>query len=247
MRLSTKAWALSTPVIRAVKAHLFYQELVEGTLDMARFAYYMEQDRHYLQDFSLCNNLIARKCPPPYMSTFLQYADDVFLLEQARVHDLFKAQMNLVATRQIAPATVGYGKHLLYMARNKPVEVAIAAILPCFWVYHDLGKWMAEHTPPNNPFKPWCDLYNGTDFDESVQEAICIFDAVGARASPSIQDEMLSAFHKSAHWEKRFFDDVYHKKSLSLTHLTSEHGKSAKRGRGRGIHPDDAGKFPKMT
>jgi thiaminase (transcriptional activator TenA) len=114
-------------------------------------------------------------------------------------------------TGRLTPATLNYTNYLLRMCAMEPVEVSIAAILPCFWVYRDIGRHIAQHTAPHNPFARWIDTYAGDAFDACVREAITIFDILADSASDAIRAKMLDAFYKSTCLEWHFWNDVYQK------------------------------------
>ena len=81
-KLSEKAWSLSKSVIQAIKNHPFNQELMKGTLARDKFAYYIEQDTLYLQDFARCHALLASKASLEDMKSFLTYSNQSLIVEQ---------------------------------------------------------------------------------------------------------------------------------------------------------------------
>jgi len=211
MSLSQKAWELSAPIITAIKDHPFNQELMAGSLRQDIFAYYIEQDSLYLQDFSRSLALIASKIPLPYVRRFLRYSEGALIAEQEVVHQFFRNTFHFHETGGLTPATLSYTSFLLRMCAQEPVEVALAALLPCFWVYREVGLWIAQHADSANPYARWIDTYSGDEFGASVTEVIGIFDALAEKASESLQKKMLEAFYKSTCLEWHFWNDAYHK------------------------------------
>ncbi|MFV9927060.1 MAG: hypothetical protein AB8V23_04640 [Candidatus Midichloria sp.] len=49
---------------------------------------------------------------------------------------------------------------LLYVCSNEPVEVATAAVLPCFWVYNEVGLSIARYASADNPYARWIESYS---------------------------------------------------------------------------------------
>ena len=152
MSLSQKAWELSAPIINAIKDHPFNQELMAGSLRQDIFAYYIEQDTLYLQDFARSLALIASRVPLPYVRQFLSYSEGAFIAEQEGVHQFFRNTFNFQETGLLSPATLSYTSFLLRMCTQEPVEVAIAAVRPCFWVYREVGAMIAQHADSANPY-----------------------------------------------------------------------------------------------
>src|SRR5205823_9430160 len=57
-----------------------------------------------------------------------------------------------------------------------PWEVLVAALLPCFWIYWDVGCAIARTAAPQNPYKAWIDTYADERFGEAVRTVIAITD-----------------------------------------------------------------------
>jgi thiaminase/transcriptional activator TenA len=214
MKLSAKAFEHSYAVIQQSKKHPFNAQMMRGTLSLDRFSYYIEQDSLYLTDFARCHAILASKAPSSHIRTFLHYADLAFVTEQEVVHQFFKDRYNFKATHHVSPATVSYTSYLLRTCALEPIEVGVAALLPCFWIYHDVGKYIALHSTQSNPFARWIEEYSSPEFEESVKEMIAIFDELSTFTTDATRKKMVDAFHKSACLEWHFWNDAYHKKQL---------------------------------
>jgi thiaminase/transcriptional activator TenA len=211
MKLSQKAWEMSSKVIEAIKEHPFNLELMDGTLLFDKFACYIEQDSLYLQDFARCLAIIASKVSSEYTRRFLHYADSTFLVEQEIVHEFFKSSPEFTKTNSLTPATLSYTSYLFRICSNEPVEVGIAALVPCFWVYREIGFFIAKGAKKNNPYERWIETYSSDNFSRTVNEIIGIFDELAKQDSRAIQDKMLDAFYKTTCLEWHFWNDAYNK------------------------------------
>lgn len=134
------------------------------------------------------------------------------------VHQFFKRTFQFTDTCMISLATLSYTSYLLHTCSMESVEVAVAAVLPCFWVYREVGNFIAQHSDSNNPFARWIDTYSSKEFDESVNEIIDIFDSLASKASDEIRERMLSAFYKSTCLELHFWNDAYNIAKLDSIH-----------------------------
>ncbi len=211
MKLSDQAWEQSSSIYNAIINHPFNQELMHGTLAKDKFAYYIEQDVLYLRDFSRCHAIIASKISLEYSRNFLKYAEYTLIAEQEVVHQFFKKIFNFSETGLLTSATLGYTSYMFKTCLNEPVEVAIAAILPCFWVYREVGLFIAKHTKQDNPYYRWIETYTSEGFCSTVDEAIAIFNDLASNTTDDIRKKMLDAFYKSTVWEWHFWNDSYHK------------------------------------
>lgn len=209
-KLSHAAWKHTETIIKAIHQHPFNVELAQGHLSLKRFAYYIEQDTNYLQNYARCHALIAAKLPVKYMQVFLRYAEGALIAEQDLVHQYYRDHLHLNETKTITPATLSYNSYLLSVCMTEPVEVAIAAILPCFWIYHDVGLAMATFSHAHHPYARWINTYASDEFKQGVLECTDIFDTLATHACPSRQAEMIEAFYKSTVLEWHFWNDAYH-------------------------------------
>jgi len=214
MKLSDKAWEQASCVIDAIFTHAFNQELMKGSLAKDKFAYYIEQDSLYLKDFARSLAIIASKAPAEYVRLFLQYSSDTCVAEEEIVHQYFKSLYNFKETGLVSPAMLSYTSYLLRICTIETVEIGIAAILPCFWVYREVGLYIAKHSQANNPYARWIETYAGEAFGASVDQVIDIFDNLANKASEITKQKMLDAFYKSSCLEWHFWNDAYNKAAI---------------------------------
>ena len=172
--LSELALQQIQPVVSKIKQHPFNQELANGSLDLAKFGYYIEQDKLYLADFSRSLAIIASKVPAKFMKDFLLFSNDALITEQEIVHNFFQNNFDLPETGKITPATISYTSYLLKTSTIDQVEIAIAAVLPCFWVYKIIGDYILQITDikSKNPYEKWIKTYSGPEFTESLEKII---------------------------------------------------------------------------
>lgn len=198
-KLSEAALEKCDLIIQAIKEHPFNQELANGSLNIEKFAYYIEQDTIYLRDFARSLAIIASTVPLKYIKDFLLFSDGALIAEQEVVHSFFRHMFNLQETGKLTPATLSYTSYLLQTSSMAQVEVAIASVLPCFWVYKIVGESIAQNADmkSNNPYKKWIETYSSKEFSDSVERAISIFDEVALSASDEVRALMLDAFYKS--------------------------------------------------
>lgn len=209
MKLSTIAWEKTSHIYNAIINHPFNVELMQGTLDKKKFAYYVEQDVLYLQDFSKCHAILSAKVPQEYANIFLKYAEYTLIAEQELVHKYFKEIFQLKETRLITPATISYTSYMLKTCLNESLEVGLASLLPCFWIYREVGLHIKKFSNKNNPYYRWIKTYASKDFYQAAEKAIEIFDILANQASEKIRKKMLDVFYKTSCLEWHFWNDCY--------------------------------------
>ena len=218
MGFSQRVWESAYSAIEAIKLHPFNLELADGSLDRKRFVNYIEQDVVYLQSYARCLAMLAGKVPLDCMRQFLVYAETCLVVEQEVLHQHFTGLH--VDEVSLAPATLGYNSYLLQSCYHQPIEVAVAAILPCFWVYREVGRFVAGCSVVANPYQRWIDTYTAEDFSVAVDEVICFFDSLAKHASGEMRDRMNKAFYEGVCFEWHFWDDSYHLRTFDPVRIS---------------------------
>ena len=108
-----------------------------------------------------------------------------------------------------SPDCLGYTSFLLATAYHEPWEVLVAALLPCFWIYWDVGSRIARRAAGDNPYRAWIDTYADEAFGEAVRTVIDITDRAAAATTPAIRARMATAFVRSTQYEWLFWDGAY--------------------------------------
>ena len=211
-RFSDQLWQSITPIYRAILDHPFIAELTSGTLSRERFVFYMKQDALYLQDFSRALALAGVRSPAVAdLQAFLSYASGAIVVERA-LHEGYFRDFDATLDVDMAPACFTYSHFLLSTAALGSYPEAIAALLPCFWIYRDVGREIYARSAGSlaaNPYARWIETYAGDDFDASVQRAIEITDRVAADASAADRQRMRRAFETCSRLEWMFWDSAY--------------------------------------
>jgi thiaminase/transcriptional activator TenA len=185
--------------------------LLHGTLSQERFLYYVAQDQLYLRDFARCHALLAARSPSKNIMTFLRFAQETCVAEQELIHQFYLGTSNINDDgRKKTSALVTYSNYLLRTCALDSIEVASAALLPCFMVYQQLGVWMAEHgTAGTHPYARWIEVYSSESFLDSVQCMQNVVDDLASSANASLVQSMLDGFYQSMCWEWHFWNDAY--------------------------------------
>jgi len=85
----------------------------------------------------------------------------------------------------------------------------LGALLPCFWIYAEVGRDIHARARPNNPYQAWIDTYAGEEFHIAVRAMIAATDEAAELASPSARERMHAAFRRAAQLEWMFWDSAY--------------------------------------
>ena len=210
---STEAWARNLPLYEKIMAMPFNSELAAGTLTEDRFRHYMVQDAHYLEGFARALSLASAKGhTADHVVHFAGAAQLAIVVERSLHADYFtKFGITPIASKAAEPTPVceHYVSYLLRVAALEPFEVALAALLPCFWIYREVGKHIHGAAASPNPYKAWIDTYAGVEFDQAVNAVIKVVDEVANGASPRTRDAMHHAFKRASQLEWMFWHSAH--------------------------------------
>jgi len=210
---SELAWQRTTGLRKAIHELPFNTELAAGTLSPERFRGYIVQDAIYLGQYSRTLAIAGAKAPDrPTLRAFVQSALEAVSVEQA-LHERYLAEFGVapeqIASAEPSPDCLAYTSFLVATAYHDPWEVLVAALLPCFWIYWDVGCALARRAAPENPYRAWIETYADESFGEAVRQVIAITDRAAASAPLAAQTRMLSVFIRSSQYEWLFWDGAY--------------------------------------
>ncbi|WP_033564552.1 thiaminase II [Sphingobacterium sp. SYP-B4668] len=210
MNWSEQAWQEITPIYKNILEMPFIVELTEGTLDIQKFQFYMAQDSAYLEHFGRALALIgARAYHIQDALTFMRFGENAIIVENA-LHESYFADFGLTARGQIQPACHHYIHFLKSTAALDTVEVGMAALLPCFWIYKQVGDYIySAKSQRDNPYQKWIDTYAGEEFGNEVKKAIGICDRIASATTIDMRQKMTEAFVTAARLEYDFWNAAY--------------------------------------
>ncbi len=205
--------AQTTDLCATIRAMPFNRELAEGSLSPEVFRHYMIQDAHYLEGFARGLALTSARAPDAdSVQQLAQSAAGAIAVErQMHAHylGLFGVSPEEFAATPRSPVCDHYVSFLIATAATGSAAVAMAALLPCFWVYRDVGHDIATRVSAGNRYRAWIDTYSGADFDAAVTAACALADRLADEASAPERAKMEAVYQRSALMEWMFWDSAY--------------------------------------
>lgn len=201
--------AESTADLEAIYDLEFIRNLVAGSLPEKQFAYYLAQDAIYLNGYSRVLARASALAPTEAAQLFWARSAQQCLEVESELH------RNWLSTRTVepvlGPVTKSYVDHLLAASVSGSYAVLVAAVLPCFWLYAEVGQtlhaqFLAAGAPADHPYAEWLRTYADEDFAQATREAIALADEAGRRGSEDERAAMVVAFSQSCRFEVAFFD-----------------------------------------
>ncbi|MFI6504931.1 TenA family protein [Nonomuraea typhae] len=207
-------WAQTTDLVRAIHEHPFNAALGDGTLDRERFAFYIVQDARYLEAFAKALAAAAIKAADPDEMAFWSQSAHGAIAAERTLHEGYIEEYGLTAADltgvTTSPTALAYSSWLQAIALSAPYPVLAAAVLPCFWVYQDVGAALVSRSSGTHPYRAWIATYADPAFAESVTRARLITDSLAAAADAPTREAMRAAFVKATEYEWMFWDSAWH-------------------------------------
>ena len=138
-------WDAAADIISVTKKHPFLVAMVDGTLPIQNFKYYVIQDALYLGDFADSLELLASKsgCKRDCerLQDFARGARDA----EMALHNSFFQEWGISAIGvDQMPNCLLYTSYMLRVVATRPYAEGLAVLLPCFWVYMHVGQAMLQ-------------------------------------------------------------------------------------------------------
>jgi thiaminase/transcriptional activator TenA len=211
--LRARLWSAMEPAYDAVLNHPFLTELAAGTLDPAAFAFYLTQDSHYLRDYARALSIVGAKAPTDGgVAMFARHAAGAVAVEQA-LHATLLAELGLdPATLEeipVAPTNRAYTSYLLSTAYGGSFADGLGAVLPCYWIYWEVGQRLVGRGSPDPRYQRWIDAYAGEEFAAIVAEVLAVVDRLEPTLSPAAEARMRGHVVTTSRYEWMFWDMGY--------------------------------------
>ena len=216
---TTALWDEIRPIYQAILQHPFVRGLTRGDLPDAAFRYYVIQDALYLRDYARCLAVAAAKSPTDAgCEMFAEHAKVALVVERS-LHEGFFGEWGLSAEQvyktPMSPTNLAYTSYLLRVAYSAPFEELVGALLPCYWIYWEVGKALEAHGSPNPLHQRWIDTYASEEFGSAVQQVIAMTDDVVADLPESRRAAVRQHFVTTSRYEWMFWDAVIKGRSLA--------------------------------
>ncbi|WP_349268879.1 aminopyrimidine aminohydrolase [Mycolicibacterium parafortuitum] len=210
---TSRLWTDIAAIFDATLAHPFLTGLCDGSLPRDVFAEYVAQDVHYLRTYSRALAVVAAKAPTlADTAMFARHAAEVFDVELSLHAELLPAlglSAESVNAVPVSPTTQAYTSYLLATVYGGSFVDGLAAVLPCYWIYAEVGAALLTRGSVDERYQRWIDSYGGDEFAATVTEVLCLADRIGPTLTAADEAVARSHFVTTSRYEWMFFDAAY--------------------------------------
>ncbi|MEW5809976.1 MAG: thiaminase II [Actinomycetota bacterium] len=214
---TSRLWRDIAPIFEAITAHPFLTGLTDGTLDPAAFAHYVAQDVHYLRAYARALAVVGAKAGTlADTAMFARHAAEVFDVELELHGELLPAlglSADAVDAVPVTPTTLAYNSYLIATVYEGSFADGLAAVLPCYWIYAEVGAALAERGSTDPRYQRWIDSYGGDEFAATVAEVLALADRVGPTLTEADEAVARAHFVTTSRYEWLFFDAAHQREA----------------------------------
>ena len=220
MTFTEELWKSIEAIYAAILRHPFLRGLTDGSLPRESFQFYAVQDALYLREFARALSIAAARAPKDDWIIMLnEHAAGALKVERA-LHEGFFREFGLgpqeIAATSLAPTNLAYTSYLLAVAYAAPFHEVIAALLPCYWIYWEVGKELERAGSADPLYARWIKTYASVEFGSLVRAALDATEETAARLQPVELDAMRRHFLVTSRYEWMFWEMGYRREFWPL-------------------------------
>lgn len=210
---SQQLWQTGAPTYARILTHPFLNGLTDGTLPRTAFAYFVVQDSHYLRAYSRALSLVsARAQDEDAVRMFALHASNAIDVER-ELHAALLGQLDLTLADVDAagskPITTAYMSYLTAVCATGSYAEAVAAVLPCYWIYRGVGRELLARSSPDPVYARWIETYGSEEFDAAVEAVLAVTDELGRDLGKAEKRRCHQHFAVTTRYEWMFWDAAH--------------------------------------
>lgn len=191
--------------------HPFVVGIVDGTLDLERFKFWVRQDYLFLIEYSRLLALAAARSPDLETMTLFARLVNETLQTEMDLHRAYAAEFGITVAElgceTLAPTNRAYTDFLLRVAAIGDYAELVAALLPCMWGFSEIGQRLATRSAPaDERYAKWIAMYSSNEFAELAQWCRRLLDCLSAGLPDRELQKLESVFLTSSRYEWLFFE-----------------------------------------
>jgi thiaminase/transcriptional activator TenA len=215
-----RLWADIEDTYAAILEHPFIRGLTTGDLPPEAFFYFISQDAEYVREFGKAITLLGSKAPTFDLVTFLTEHASKGLLAESTLHQQLVADLGgdpaALADIPASPTTLAYTSYVTSTVYRGDFADGLAVIMPCIWIYAEVGRYLGMKGSPNPVFQRWIDMYSGSDYLDECNAALAWTDVVGSQLTAPQEERARRHFRVAARYEYMFWDAAWQREAWPL-------------------------------
>lgn len=197
--------------------HPFVQGIVRGDLPLETFKYYILQDIYYLKHYGKVHAIAASQADDFEVTAFLAEKAKKTAQAELTVHHEHAKILNIteddIKNFHPAPTAYAYTSHLYRSTLQGNLAHTVAAMLPCYWLYADIGKRNEHKNPEPEIYRNWIKMYASDWFQEGTQAMIDLLNNLVEKMNGTEKEKVKEQFIIAKEYELHFWEMSYTKET----------------------------------
>jgi len=218
--LTSRLWGDIEDIFAAILEHPFVLGLTDGSLPKEKFRYFILQDARYLHSYARALSLVGGRAPTPADTALFAGRAARAVAVERTLHEGLLRDMGLheeaVGETDLSPTTIAYTSYILCKVHGGSFADGLSAVLPCGWIYCEVGKAVSERGSPDPLYQRWIDTYGDEEFKEAVKNMLALTDRVGETLGSEELARVREHFITASRYEWMFWDAAWHEQRWPL-------------------------------
>ncbi len=217
MKVHERLYDCAKDIWEGYCVHPFITELGAGTLDPAKFRYYMIQDYLYLFDYLklFALGIVKAGADEALMRSF---SGSIFCIldEELSIHRAYMADIGITKEElegtPMALDNASYTAYMLAQGEMGGTPEIMAAILACAWSYGVIAKSVVERWPESidHPvFGRWVKGYSSDEYEKGNLRLFALTNRLSDGLPESRIQKLCEIFRYCSRYEAMFWDMAY--------------------------------------
>jgi thiaminase/transcriptional activator TenA len=146
------------------------------------------------------------------MITFNEHSKTAIVVERSLHQSFFKdwgLEPSDVYSTPMSPTNLAYTTYLTAMAYSKPFHELLGALLPCYWLYWEVGKELEKRGSTKELYQRWIATYSSEEYGEICEAVLSIADTIGNGLAEGDRAKVTGHFVTTSRYEYMFWDSAY--------------------------------------
>jgi thiaminase/transcriptional activator TenA len=127
--------------------------------------------------------------------------------------DELRISREIAERAEPAPTNLAYTSYLLATVRGGSYAEGLGAVLPCYWIYAEVGRELLRRGSPDSRYQRWIGTYGGPEYGAVAAEVIAELDRVSPGLSADERVSVARHFRATSRYEWMFWQMGYEQES----------------------------------
>lgn len=190
--------------------HPFVKSVAKGDLPIENYRFYMIDDLYFLEHYVNVHFYAAALATDYDVKKWLANRANDMVSGQTKAREKHRRIFNITQEEldvfTPAPTSYGYTSHLYREATSGSLGRIIAALLPCYWVYADIGLFYKDYKPENELYLGFVENYASERFQTASNYMVGLLDKIAEESDEKEKDKIKNSFVIATEYELSFWE-----------------------------------------